>query len=113
MNRQEKIDVIIDFLDENGLKIIETSTIQGLIIDAEYCIDEPEAKDEIAELISTGLSLDELELFKTYLNDNQMILIKEDEISGVSFENCEYISDLLHESELLNDEENAEEDEEE
>lgn len=34
MNRKEKIDAIVEFLDENHITIIETTNIQGLIIDA-------------------------------------------------------------------------------
>lgn len=103
MNRQEKIDAIVEFLDENSIKIIETTNIQGLIIDAEFIIDEPENEYEHNELIEKGLIEEDLESFKTFLENKQMIMIKIDDVTGVSFDNCELSSDLLYESDLWKD----------
>jgi len=100
MDRKEKIDVLVEFLNDNGIKVIETKTIQGLIIDAEFIIDEDENEDEYNELIEKGLTEEDLESFKNFLENGNMIMINIDDVTGVSFENCELSSELLYEPEL-------------
>ncbi len=74
MNRKEKINAIVEFLEENSLIIIDTVTIQGLIIDADF------------------------------LEKSNLMIVKGDDISGVSFDNVELSLDLLVESKLWEDE---------
>ena len=109
MNRKEKIDAVIEFLDENHIVIIETADIQGLIIDAQFNIDEKESAYDHDELIEKGLTKEDLQSFNSYLEDNMMMMIKIDEVTGVSFDNCELSSDFLYESDLWKDEEEEEE----
>lgn len=107
MNRKEKIDVIIEFLDENHITIIETANIQGLIIDAQVDFNESESAFEHDELIEKGLTDEDLQSFISYLEYNMMMMVKTDEVTGVSFENCEILSNALPEIaiELWKDEE--------
>ena len=103
MNRQEKIDALVEFFDENNIKIIETSTIQGLIIDAQFDIDESESAYEHDELIEKGLRDGDFKSLEEFLESKMWMMIKIDEVTGVSFDNCELSSDLLHESDLWKD----------
>ncbi len=119
MNRQEKINAVIEFMDENLIKIIETANIQALIIDAQIVIEagDEENEYEYNELIEKGITDEDLILLNSYLEDHQMMMIKTDDISGVSFDNCELssdiLSDILYESYLWKDDEDTEENEEE
>lgn len=115
MNRQEKIDAVIEFLDENNMKIIETANIQALIIDAQFVIaaEDEENEYEYNELIDKGLTDKDLELLNLYLEDNLMMMIKIDDVQGVSFDNCELSSELLYESVLWEDDKDEGEEEEE
>lgn len=110
MDRIEKIDVIIEFLDENHIKIIDTTSIGSIIVDADQSLDKVDNKYEYDELLEKGLSDDDIESFKKFLEKNTLMMIKADEISGVSFENSEFDIDNLVETDLWKDE--AEEDEE-
>lgn len=110
MDRIEKIDVIVEFLDENHIKIIDTTSIGSIIVDADQSLDKVDNKYEYDELLEKGLSDDDIESFKKFLEKNTLMMIKADEISGISFENSEFDIDNLVETDLWKDE--AEEDEE-
>ena len=114
MERKEKIDAFIDFLDENHITIIETSTIQGLIIDAQFTIDQDESEDEYNELIEKGLTDEDFESLNEFLESKMLMMIKTDDVNGVSFENCEISSNTFPEfaTDLWKDEEENNEEEE-
>ena len=112
MERQEKIDAIIEFLDDNHIKMIDTTSIGSVIVDAEQSLDRVDNKLEYDELLEKGLTDNDIGSFKKFLEHNTLMMIKTDEISGVSFENCEYDADELYNTKLLSDvEENVEENE--
>lgn len=104
MERLEKIDAIIEFLDDNHVKIIDTATIGCIVIDAEQSLDKEENKYEYDELLETGLTEKDIESFKKFLEKNTPMMIKIDEISGVSFENSEYDIDDIYETDLWSNE---------
>ncbi len=114
MERQKKIDALVEFLDDNHITIIETSTIQGLIIDAQFTINQDESEDEYNELIEKGLTDEDFESLNEFLESKMLMMIKIDEVNGVSFENCEISSEALPEFiiDLWKDEEDEEEEEE-
>ncbi len=101
MDRTEKIDIIVEFLDDNHIKIIDITCIGSVIIDAG--IDEGDNKYEYDELLEKGLTDDDIESFKKFLEKNTLMMIKIDEISGVSFENAEYYIDGLIDTDLWNE----------
>jgi hypothetical protein len=109
MDRTEKIDIIIEFLDENHIKIIDTTSIGSVIVDADQSLDKVDNKYEYDELLEKGLTENDIGAFKKFLEHNTLMMIKTDEISGVSFENSEYDIDGLIGTDLWNDE--AEDDE--
>ena len=109
MDRVEKIDKIVEFLDDNHVKMIDTTNIGSVIIDAEQSLNKVEDEFEYNELLEKDLTDDDIESFKKFLEKNTLMMIKVDEISGVSFENSEYDADNLYETDLFND--NVEEDE--
>lgn len=109
MDRTEKIYVIVEFFDENHIKIIDTASIGSVVVDAEQSLDKVDNKYEYDELLEKGLTDGDIESFKKFLEKNALMMIKTDEISGVSFENSEYYIDGLDETDLWNDE--VEEDE--
>jgi len=90
MDRNEKIDIVVEFLDENHIKIIDTTSIGSVIIDAEQSLDEEDNEYEYNELLEKGLTDNDIEFFKEFLEKNTLMMIRADDISGVSFENCEY-----------------------
>lgn len=102
MDRIEKIYVITEFLDENNIKVIDTISIGAVIVDAAQCIDKEDNKYEYDELLGKGLTDNDIESFKKFLEKNNLMMIKTDEISGVSFENSEYYIDGLEETDLWN-----------
>lgn len=108
MDRTEKIDAIVEFLDENHIKIIDTTSIGAVIVDAEQCLDKVDSEYEYDELIEKGLTGGDIESFKKFLEKNTLMMIKIDEISGVSFENAEYYVDGLDETDLWNEDEEYE-----
>ncbi len=67
LERQKKIDALVEFLDDNHITIIETSTIQGLIIDAQFTINQDESEDEYNELIEKGLTDEDFESLNEFL----------------------------------------------
>lgn len=103
MDRSEKIDEILEFLDENRVVIIDTKYIGSVIIDATLTIDKEDDKYEYDELIEKGFTDDDIEDFKRFLDENTLMMIKIDEISGVSFENAEYYIDGLIDTDLWKD----------
>lgn len=109
MDRTEKIDAIVEFLDENHIKIIDTTSIGSVIVDAGHSLDKVDSECEYDELIEKGLTGGDIESFKKFLEKNTLMMIKIDEISGVSFENAEYDIDGLYDTDLWEDE--VEEDE--
>ncbi len=111
MNRQEKIEALIEVLDENNIKIIETSTIQGLIIDAQFTINEDE--DEYNGFVEKGLTDEDFKFLEEFFESTMWMMIKIDDVQGVSFDNVELSLDMLYESDLWKDEEDSDEEEEE
>ena len=105
MERAEKIDIIVEFFDENHIKIIDTTGIGSVIVDAEQSLDKVDNKYEYDELIEKGLTNSDIESFLKFLEKNTLMMIKIDEISGVSFENSEYDINFLGETDLLEDKE--------
>jgi len=100
MDRTEKIDVIVEFLDENHIEIIDTTSIGTVIVDADMSLDKIDNKYEYDELLEKGLTGGDIESFKKFLEKNTLMMIKTDEISGVSFENSEYDIDELYGTDL-------------
>ncbi len=111
MDRLEKIDIIVEFLDDSHIKIIDTTNIGSVVVDAEQSLDKEFNKCEYDELLEKGLTDNDIESFKTFLEKNTLMMIKTDEISGVSFENAEYYIDGLYETDLWSDEAEESEDE--
>jgi hypothetical protein len=103
MDRTEKIGAIVEFFDENHIKIIDTTSIGSIIVDAEQSLDKGDNKLEYEELLEKGLIEDDIESFKKFLEKNTLMMIRTDEISGVSFENAEYYIDGLDETDLWSD----------
>ncbi len=112
MDRTEKIDAILEFIDENHIKIIDATSIGSVIVDAEQSLDKVDNKYEYDELLEKGFTDSDIESFKKFLEKNNLMMIKTDEISGVSFENSEYYIDGLDETDLWSDEEEEKEEEE-
>ncbi len=108
MDRLEKIDAIVEFLDDNHIKIIDTTSIGAVVIDAELSLNKEDTKIEYDELLEKGLTEKDIESFKEFLEKNTLMMIKIDEISGVSFENGEYDVEGFSETDLWNDEEEEE-----
>jgi len=104
MNRTEKIDATIEFLDDNHIKIIDTTRIGSVIVDAEQSLDKVDNEYEYDELLEKGLTDSDIESFKEFLEKNTLMMIKTDDISGVSFENAEYYIEGLCETDLWSDE---------
>ena len=104
MDRTEKIDTIVEFLDENHIKIIDTTSIGSIVVDAEQSLDKVDNKYEYDELLEKGLTNDDIESFKKFLEQNTLMMIKTDEISGVSFENSEYDAEHLSDTDLWKEE---------
>jgi hypothetical protein len=100
MNRIEKIDAIVEFLDDNHIKIIDTENIGSVIIDAEQSLNKEEDEYEYNELLEKGLTDEDIESFKKFLEKNTFMMIKIDDISGVSFENSVYEVNGLVETDL-------------
>ena len=98
MDIEEKIDSLIEFINDNNIKIIDNELIKGIIINAEVEFD----KDGYAynKLLDKGFTHDDIEDFEKFLEANDLILANYDDISGISFEGCEYSTDILHESDL-------------
>jgi len=105
MNRKEKIDALIEVLDENGIKIIEVYKIQGLIIDVQFTINRYESEDEYNEFVEKGLTDQDFESLEEFLESKMWMMIRIDDVQGVSFENVELSLDMLYESDLWKDEE--------
>lgn len=100
MDRTEKIDALVEVLDDNNIKIIETSTIQGLIIDAQFNADEYEDEYEYDELLDKGLVPEDIVSLREFFESAMWMLVKVDEVQGVSFDNVELSIDMLYESDL-------------
>ena len=105
MERVEKIDIIVEFLDDNHIKMIDISNIGSVIIDAEQTLNKVDDEYEYNELIEKGLTDDDIESFKKFLEKHTLMMIKVDDISGVSFENSDYDNENLYDPNLWNDEE--------
>jgi hypothetical protein len=103
MERKEKIDMIIEFLEENHINIIYRTSVGSVIVDAEQSLNKVDHKYEYNELLEKGLTDSDIEFFKKFLEKNTLMMIKIDNISGVSFEDCEYNIDDLCETDLLRD----------
>jgi hypothetical protein len=105
MDRVEKIDIIVEFLDDNHIKMIDISNIGSVIIDAEQTLNKVDNEYEYNEILEKGLTDDDIESFKKFLESHTLMMIKIDEISGVSFENSDYDSGNLYDTDLLDDKE--------
>ncbi len=112
MNRQEKIEALIEVLDENNIKIIDTSSIQGLIIDAQFTINRDDNEFEYNEMIDKGLTDEDLGIVESFIEASSWMMVKIDDVQGVSFDNVELSLDMLYESDLWKDVEEGEEEEE-
>lgn len=106
MDRQEKIDVIIEVFEENNIKIIETQNLGAIIVEADMSLDKEQDKFEYKELLEKGLTEKQIEEFKKFLDDNFLMMIRNDNVQGVSFENLEC---GLDDSDLWETEEKEEE----
>jgi len=106
MDRQEKIDVIIEVFEENNIKIIETQNLGAIIVEADMSLDKEQDKFEYEELLEKGLTEKQIEEFKKFLDDNFLMMIRTDNVQGVSFENLEC---GLDDSDLWETEEKEEE----
>jgi hypothetical protein len=104
MDRTEKIDAISEFLDENHIKIIDAACIGSVVVDAEQTLNKIDNNYEYDELLGKGLTENDIESFKKFLEKNALMMIKPDEISGVSFENSEYYIEGLDGTGLWDDE---------
>jgi len=104
MDRKEKIDAILEFLDENNINIIDTTCIGSVTVDAEQSLDKVDDKNDYNELLEKGLSEYEIENFKKFLEKNTLMMIRLDEISGVSFENSDYYIEGLYDTDLWSEE---------
>ena len=108
MERQDKIDAIIEFLDDNHVKIVDTTNIGAVMVDAELSLNKEDTELEFNELLEKGLTEKDIESFNNFIEKNTLMMIKVDVISGVSFENCEYYVEGLGETDLWSDEEKEE-----
>lgn len=106
MDREDKISIIIEFLDKYNLKIIEAENLGAIIIDADYNLDKEGKIDDWNELIEKGLTDEDIKSFSEFLETENLMIIEPDKITGVSFENLEHYIDDLDESELWENEEN-------
>lgn len=109
MDRIEKIDAILEFFDENHIKLIDAACIGSIIVNEEQTLHKEDDNYEYNELLDKGLTDDDIESLKKFLEKNTLMMIKIDNISGVSFENSEYDIDELYDTDLWKDE--VEEDE--
>ncbi len=99
MDREEKIGSLIECLQEHNIKIIDTKNIQGLIIDAE--VDKDTLKESLNdEGEDKGINDEDLDGLFKFLDGSGLVLVDIYNVSGVSFENCEYYVDSLYESNL-------------
>jgi hypothetical protein len=109
MERKEKIDVIVEFIDENHITLVDITCIGSIIVDAEQSLNKEDDAYEYNELLEKGLTDNDIESFKKFLEKNTLMMIKINDISGVSFENCEYspdnLDDNLDETDLWSNEE--------
>lgn len=103
MDRTEKIDAIVEFFDENHIKLIDVSCIGSVIVDAQQTVHKEDDNYEYSELLEKGLTDDDIESFKKFLEKHTLMMIKIDDISGVSFENSEYDVDELYDTDLWKD----------
>lgn len=101
MNREEKINSLIEFINDNNIKIIDNELIEKIIIDSELVLDIDEHTRN--KLLDKGFTEDDVVNFKKFLEANDLILVKYDYVSGLSFEAYEYSTDILHESDLWED----------
>jgi hypothetical protein len=104
MDRKEKIDALLEFFDENHVKLIDTTCIGSIIVDAEQTLDKVDDRYEYDELIEKGLTYSDIEALKKFLEKNNLMMIKEDDISGVSFEHSEYYIDGIEDTDLWKEE---------
>lgn len=104
MNREEKIRNLAECLEEYHVSIIDTENIKGIVIDAEVNIDT--LKEDLSGYDENkGITDDDLDNLFVFLEDQGLVLVNLDSVTGVSFENCEYSMDALIESILWEDEE--------
>ena len=108
MERQDKINAIVEFLDDNHIKIVDTTNIGAVMVDAELSLNKEDTELEFNELLEKGLTEEDIESFNKFIGENTLMMIKVDEISGVSFENCEYYIEGLDETNLWKDEKEEE-----
>ncbi len=108
LTREEKINRLLDYLNENNIKIIEIEKIGEVIIDEEFNViqNKEYCNFEHIELTEIGLSGSDIDELGRFLDSSGLMMIREDDITGVSFENCEYYLDKLFDSTLWIDEEN-------
>ena len=104
MERIEKINTLINYFDDVHYKIIETMNIQGLIIDVEVPEENLRADltgGDYGEPL-TDKDVDEL---VDFLEGKHYIIVSIDDVSGVSFDNCEVSNDVLEVTDLWKEDE--------
>jgi hypothetical protein len=105
MEREDKIEKVIQVLDDNHIEIIDTDILGSVIIDAQAILEK--GKDVYDQLIEEGITKEDIDELIDFLGD-QNILVEMDNISGVSFEDIPS-NEFLYDSDLWiedNDEEN-------
>lgn len=110
-NREGKIDSLVDFFGENNLIIVDTEDIGSVVVECDVRINNEEdstdkdSKYYYDELIDKGLDNKDIEGFNEFLDRHSLIIVKNDNVSGVSFENCMYDLDELYNLDLWKNEE--------
>lgn len=113
MERQEKIDTFVEFLEENRVSLIDKTVIGAVIIDVELTLSEDDSEYERDELIEKGFEEEDIDSIEKFLENKNLMMVKADEISGVSLENCEYELQELYDTDIFGDSDSTEEDEDE
>jgi len=75
MERTEKIDALVEFFDENHIKMIDTTCIGSVIVDEEQTLHKEDDNLEYNELLDKGLTDDDIESLKKFLE--KMIIFQE------------------------------------
>jgi hypothetical protein len=94
MNRKEKIGKLVKIFTENKIIIVDNERIGNVAINSEFFLDEICNK-----LIEKEFSNDDIMNFKSFLGDD-LIVIKIDNTSWISFEYCTFPLEALYETEL-------------
>ncbi len=99
MERKEKIDGLIEFFEENNIILVDKRTIGNIIFDDELIFGEDDTYYH-DELIEKGFVDSNIESLKKFLGINYLMMIKTENMSGISLEHCEYSPDELYGTDL-------------